>query len=285
MAALQEVSVKSILNRSSGYLTQVCSHSLNPYSGCSLGQSLCGVACYVQHNAFLTRGRPWGSFVQAKVNAAQCYQREYAREMAWTQRQNREFSIFLASSTDPFLPQEKSAGITRSLLLAMLDHPPQRLIVQTHSALVSQFADLLLPLAQSCDLRVHLSIESDRDRLPGLPPPAYSVDKRLRAAALLRQQGLWVVATLAPLFPIHSPATFFARLQECVDAVVIDHFVQGDGTALGSRTRGTALPQAMEAVTAGSSLLDYRQQVVEWARPYFPGRLGVGQAGFAGRYE
>jgi DNA repair photolyase len=285
MTRLEHVEVKSILTRSSGYLRSVCSHSLNPYRGCTLGRSLCGVACYVQHNRWITGGRPWGSFVEAKVNAVECYRRDYRRERAWAHRQGSAFTLFLASSTDPFLPQEQSARITRTLLQAMLVHPPDRLIVQTHSAQVCQEGQLLQELSQSCEVRVHLSIEGDRDRLPGLPPPAYPVAKRLQAAAQLRQRGLWVVATLAPLFPILHPALFFARLQECVEAVVVDHFIQGDGSPLGQRTRRTALPEAMEVVHPGSTALDYRQEVVAWARSYFPGRVGVGQAGFAGHYE
>ena len=34
--------VKSVLTRTSGYLKTVCSHSLQPYRGCSFGRSLCG---------------------------------------------------------------------------------------------------------------------------------------------------------------------------------------------------------------------------------------------------
>ena len=70
---LRETKVKRILTRSSGFLKTVCSHSLQPYRGCAFGNALCGVACYVQHNRWLTRGEPWGSFLEARVNAAECY--------------------------------------------------------------------------------------------------------------------------------------------------------------------------------------------------------------------
>ena len=46
-----EVRVKRILTRAGGYLRDVCSHSLQPYRGCSFGRSLCGVACYVHVGA------------------------------------------------------------------------------------------------------------------------------------------------------------------------------------------------------------------------------------------
>jgi len=47
---VSEVEVGRILTRASGYLRDVCSHSLQPYRGCSFGRSLCGVGCYVRHN-------------------------------------------------------------------------------------------------------------------------------------------------------------------------------------------------------------------------------------------
>ena len=286
MLQVQPREVRSILTRSSGYLSQVCSHSLNPYQGCSLGRSLCGVACYVRHNPYITRGRRWGSFLEPKINAAPCYRAHYQRERNWAQQTpGGRFSIFMASSTDPFPPQERRYGVTGQLLAAMLELPPQVLIVQTHSALVVDALDALQALSQVCDVRVHLSIESDRDRLPGLPRSAFSVEKRLQAAAQSRRLGLFTVATLSPLLPIARPADFFGRLQECVEAVVIDHFIEGDGSRQGSRTRRTALPAAMEQVDPSSLTLDYRQQVIGWARQYFPGRVGVGPRGFAGCYE
>lgn len=266
------VEARSILTRCSGYLRTVASHSLNPYIGCSLGKSLCGVGCYVQHNRFLTKRRAWGSFLEGKSNAAELYLQEAPKV---------PFSVFMSSATEPFPPQEQKAGITRALLQAMAVKPPSLLIVQTHSALVAEYAALLLALPA---VRVHISIESDREDFPGLPRPAYSVEKRLAAAARLREAGLLTVACLSPLLPLARPEEFFTRLQSCFSAVIVDHFVGGDGTVTGSRTRATALPSSMEAVAPGSSRLDYRDQVVELARSYFPGRVGVGADGFAGRY-
>ncbi len=270
---VERVTARTILTPATGYLSSVCTHSLNPYQGCSFGRSLCGVACYVQHNPWITRGRLWGHFLVAKTNAAELYLAE-ARP---SQR------IFLASSTDPFVPQERSLGITQQLLLAMQTSPPAELVLQTHSADVANHLHLLSAI--SSQIRVHLSIESDRERLPGLPPAAFSVESRLRAAAQVKAAGLFTVATLSPLFPLASPREFFERLQMCVDAVVIDHFIEGDGSRNGQRTRRTALPVAMESLLPGSTSLDYREQVVQWAREFFPGRVGVGSAGFAGNYS
>ena len=281
---LVETAVRSILTRTSGYLRAVSSHSLQPYRGCSYGGSLCGVGCYVRASPWLTRGEAWGSFLEARTNAAERYREQVPRERRWARRERGAFSVFLASATDPFVPQERSLGVTRRVLLAMCDEPPDELVLQTHTHRATDCLDLYPRLAAACRLRVHLSIESDRDRLPGLPPPASPVARRLEAAAALRAAGLRVVVTVSPLLPIAHPERFFARLGEVADAVVIDHFVGGDGTPDGSRTRRTALPAAMEAVHRGSSGLAYRDEIVAVARRVLPGRVGVGAEGFAGSY-
>jgi len=277
--------VRSILTRAGGYLKQVCSHSLQPYRGCTFGNSLCGVGCYVRHNPWLTRGQVWGSFLEVRTNASSAYHAGYERERAWGRRARGAFSIFMSSSTDPFVPQEDRYGITADLLETMRALPPDELIVQTHTHRVSNHEDLLAALAECCSLRVHLSVESDRDRLPGLPPPASGVTARLRAAAELKARGIRVVITCAPLLPIDDPEAFFARIARCADAVVLDHFVGGDGSRAGQRTLATPLPAAMAAVVTESTQLGYRDRMAEIAKRHLPGRTGLGPAGFAGQYE
>src|SRR5215212_439745 len=121
--------VSRILTRASGYLRPVATHSLQPYRGCALGNSLCGVGCYVQHNFYLTRGEKWGTFVEGRVNAAEAYCEEYESEKRWAHRQGEQFGIFMSSSTEPFQPAEKKMGIARAVMEAMLHLPPDYLIV------------------------------------------------------------------------------------------------------------------------------------------------------------
>lgn len=282
---IQEIQSRTILTRASGYLRDVCSHSLQPYRGCALGGSLCGVGCYAQHQRFLNQGRAWGTFLEVKTNAAELYLNQYDREKAWAKRNNRAFVIFMSSATEPFPPAEKSMSVTGDLLKAMKTKPPDGLIVQTHSPLVADYVNELAELSSKCSLRVHLSIESDIDRLPGLPGPFSSVARRVEAARRLKNAGLNVVITVAPLLPMRDPDAFFKQLTEVANAVVIDHFLGGgDGAVNGSRTRRTALPAAMESVKPQSVKLDYRDSIISIASLYFPGRVGVGIDGFAGHY-
>lgn len=281
---IQATTVNSVLTRSSGYLTTVCSHSLQPYRGCPLGASLCGVGCYVRHAKHLMGGREWGHFLDVRANAAESYLRDYNRDRARAIKRAHGFVIFLSSATEPFPPQETRFGVTRSVLQAMLDRPPDGLIVQTHSPLVVEALSLLLELSRRSDLRVHVSIETDRDRLPGLPPPASPVARRFEAARALRAAGLRVVITVSPLLPIADPEGFFAEVARSADAVVLDHFIEGDGTPAGSRTARTPLPAAMAAVDPDSVSLDYRDRMAEVARRHLPGRVGIGIDGFGGRF-
>ncbi len=281
---ITHANVKSVLTRATGYLKTVCSHSLQPYRGCSFGRALCGVGCYVRHNQWILRGDEWGSFLEVRDNAAAIYRQQIERERTWARRSRGSFSIFLSSSTDPFLPQEERYGATRSVLDAMLERPPDELIVQTHSHRVVTALDRLDRLASRCRLRVHLSIESDRDRLPGLPSPASSVDARFDSARRLKDAGIRVVITVSPLLPIAAPDAFFRRVAQNADAVVLDHFIGGDGSPDGSRTLRTALPAAMAEVDPSSLDMSYRDRMVEVARRHLPGRVGVSIDGFAGRF-
>ena len=279
-----ETQVRSILTRTSGYLKNVTSHSMQPYRGCTYGNALCGVGCYVQHNRWLTRGATWGSFLEVRKNAADVYRRQYQAERKWAQRSRGGFSIFLSSSTDPFLPQEATFRITQGLFEAMIDFPPDQLIVQTHTHLVTSYSDLYRELTERCDLRFHISIESDRDGLPGLPRPASSVEKRFEAAATLHDHGLRVFITVSPLLPIRDPHRFFERISEVADGVVLDHFIGGDGTADGARTLATDLPRAMSEIDEDSVGIEYRERMVTIAKGIMPGRVGVNVDGFAGRF-
>lgn len=281
---ITHTTIGKVLTRAGGFLTTVCSHSLQPYRGCPLGRSLCGVGCYVRHHRWVTRGREWGSFLEVRGNAASAYRTQVAAERRWGRRRRGEFAVFLSSATEPFPPQERRHGVTRAVLEAMLDEPPDRLILQTRSPGVEAHVELLAELARRTRLRVHLSIESDRARLPGLPSPASSPERRLTTAGRLRAAGLETVITVAPLLPMDDPEAFFARVAAVADAVVIDHFIEGDGTPDGRRTRATALPAAMAAVNPASVGLDYRDEMVAVARRHLPGRVGVSIDGFAGRY-
>jgi DNA repair photolyase len=277
------VEVRSILTRTTGYLKTVCSHSLQPYRGCPFGKALCGVGCYVQHNHYITKGRPWGSFLEVRANAADVYARDYLRERNWARRSREGFVIFLSSATEPFPPLESRHKVTAGLLDAMISQPPDGLIVQTHSHRVIEHVDVLKRLASLCSLRVHVSIETDLDVIPGLPPHASPIAARFAAVERLKTEGIRVIVTVSPLLPIGDAEQFFEKISQMADGVVIDHFIGGDGSANGSRTLHTALPNAMNLIDPESTDLSYRDRMCALARQILPGRVGTSIDGFADR--
>ncbi|MGP0565726.1 MULTISPECIES: hypothetical protein [unclassified Nitrospina] len=278
------VECRSILTRSTGYLKRVCSHSMNPYTGCGLGKSACGAACYVRFNPWLTRGREWGGFVDVKTNAAEVYRRTADAERRWAHKRSQPFSIFLSSSTEPWQAVEKTYRITRSLLDALLDAPPDELILQTHTTGIREDLARVQALSKLCRLRVHVSIEGDTGRLPGMPPPPSRLEDRIRLLRELSDAGIIAVACMAPLYPVNDPDAFFKKLAKTgIVGVVIDHFIEGDGTPDGARTLKTPLPPAMARVNPDSIYKEYRDHMAAIAVRYLP--VGISSEGFSGEYR
>ena len=127
-----------------GYLETVCSHSLQPYRGCPFGASLCGVGCYVRHNIYVTRGG-LGGLPGGPIERGGSVPRGYDRERGVGPGEAGGFVIFLSSATEPFPPQEARHGSRDSVLRAMLERPPDGLIVQTHSPRVAETCDGPVP--------------------------------------------------------------------------------------------------------------------------------------------
>jgi len=281
---INPVQNKSILTRTTGYLQKVSSHSLNPYSGCGYGNSSCGQGCYVRLNPWINKGRTWGSFVDVKTNSADLYSQTAKREKAWARKNSQLFSIFMSSSTDPWQPAEKKYRITRKVLQAMRITSPDEIILQTHSSAILEDMDLIVELSRNCKLRVHISIEGDRDTLPGLPPPPCSVADRIRTLEQLSSRGIFTVSCLSPLYPLNDANQFFSKIKSAgTSAIIIDHFILGDGTSDGSRTKNSSLPSIMENVAPESIHLSYRDVVIDIARKYLP--VGISATGFAGNYS
>ena len=214
-----------------------------------------------------------------RQNAAESYLAHVSKERRWARRHRSDFSIFLASSTEPFPPQESRYLVTRKVLEAMLNEPPDFLVVQTHSSNVVDQVDVLHRLNERCRVQCNVSIETDRNDLPELPNHGSSVEKRFDAARRLKDAGLPTLITVAPLLPIADPDSFFQRVAESAHAVCLDHFIGGDGTPDGRRTRRTRLPEAMELVEPSSSELAYRGRMERVARRHLE-RVGVGAEGF-----
>jgi DNA repair photolyase len=283
---ITEVTCRTILNPIGGYLLGY-THTINPYYGCSLGGTLCGVPDYAPEIARV-RGetRPWGSWLDAKTNAPQVYAADHDRVR---RSAHPEIRIYMSSVTDPWVPQEKGCRVTRRILEQMTSRPPDLLALQTHTPNALWDIDLLEALSQRFPLCVQISVETDRETLgPPFPPHAYSVAARLEALATLRARGITTVGVVAPLWPIDDIGAFARRLEASCDFVVVDHFLVGDGSRDGARTRrrlvlaGQSFPDLL--TTAGYeewTRLEALDRVAGVLRDVLgPQRVGVSRQGF-----
>ncbi|MDU4696669.1 MAG: radical SAM protein [Paenibacillus sp.] len=214
---------KTLLNKGTGFLSPY-SHSLNPYAGCAFACSYCYVR---QLPVALFRKQEWGTWVDIKQQAAELLRKELRKA-----KTKGPVTIFMSSSTDPYQPAEYKEQITRSLLEVMGSDPPDFLLVQTRSPLVTRDIDLLLPLKDR--VRVSLTLETDREEIRrAFTPHAPPIAARLRAGRLLAEAGVPVQATIAPVLP--SSEQFPAKLLPWANRVCLDDYFMGDGSG-GART-------------------------------------------------
>lgn len=215
---------KTILNKGSGFLSGY-THSLNPYTGCSIGCSY----CYVREMPVsLFREGEWGNWVDVKKGAANLLKKELRRAKA-----KGNVTIFMSSSTDPYQPIEHKEKVTRSLLEVMVEDPPDFLLVQTRSPLVGRDIDLLQHFKDK--VRVSMTIETDSETIrQHFTPKAPPIQARFKILEQLAAKGIPTQVAIAPILP--SGEYFPMKLKPFVDRICIDDYFMGDGSG-GKRTR------------------------------------------------
>jgi DNA repair photolyase len=235
---------KTILTPTGGFLASGYTHTINPYVGCAFAGALCGTFCYAQHNPWIAQGRPWALY-GAKRNVREAYRHDYDRLKRSRHGTPHPLKIYMSSSTDPYVPQERRLGLTRALLQEMVERAPDVLVLQTHNTLIRRDLDLIVEIAARCELWVSLTVETDMDPVPGFPRHASPPAERLDTVELFRNAGVWTQATLSPLMPLADPQAFARRLDAACERVIVDHYLLGDGSG-GLRTKRTSFIQRLE---------------------------------------
>ena len=283
---VSEITCRSIVNKTGGFLSGF-THTLNPYSGCSFGKTLCGMPDYAPE-IIKTWGesRCWGEYLDVKTNAPAIYERDYDRIRGG---KRRDLRIYMSSVTDPYVPQERRYRITRGILERMVERPPDLLALQTHTPNPLWDLDLLADLSRRFPLSVQTSVETDRESLgPLFRRHAYPVAERLEAMRRMTDRGLQTVGVVAPLWPVQDIEEFARRLDVSCRYVVVDHFLLGDGSRNGARTRrrrpvdDMTFPELLERAGFGEwATLEPMKGVVETFRRILgEERVGVSQQGF-----
>lgn len=281
---VQEIPCRTILNPTGGFLGEGFTHTINVYRGCALGNTLCGLYCYAQWNPYHLQGRKWGSFLDVKEGPLEAYRTQYDRLKRGTSREAKPIKIFMSSVTEPYPPQERSARRTRQLLREMIARAPDALIIQTHTSIVTEDIGILKDLHQCCELQLNITVETDRAVLPEpFPRQAFSPQSRFRALQVLRDAGLHAVATVSPLLPLENPYQFAQNLEAASDRVILDHYLLGDGSPQGKRTKQTLLPRLLTQTGYDEwNTLEKFHEVVNIFRDVFgdTNRVGLSKEGF-----
>ena len=197
-----ETTCKGIIN-SSGI--EGVDYAVNPYIGCAHGCTYC-------YAKFMTRwyhkGEKWGSFVDAKMNAADCLVKEVNKR--------RKGVILFSSVTDAYQPVEKKYRITRSLLEILVNHDfPVEIL--TKSSLVSRDIDIL---GEIIEAEVGLTVTSNDEKVrQAFEPCASSIEDRLDALKLFSDAGIPTYAFLGPLLPFLSETDLEILLNTLADRV------------------------------------------------------------------
>jgi len=178
---VKEVACRSALGRCGlpGF-----SYSINPYKGCEHG-------CLYCYSPSVTRERrPWGSFVDVRINMPTVLAKELRRKPRG--------AVWFGSVCDAYQPVEAKHELTRKCLQLLLrvDWPVSLL---TKSALSIRDFDLMTSFS---DFELGYSIAFADDALRrSLEPGASSIEERLEAMRIAAKRGLKPWAFIAPILP------------------------------------------------------------------------------------
>jgi DNA repair photolyase len=187
----REEPCRTALNRVSGMPFR---WSLNPYTGCAHRCTFCYVRGFE-----LRAGRPadsrYGTSIRVKINVADVLRRELGRR-SWT----RELVAF-GSATDPYQPAEGRYRLTRSCIVALIDHDTPLSLI-TRGPMIVRDIDLLAEASRRTKAVVTFSIPTLDERVwRTTEPSTASPRQRLRALTRLREAGIAAGVGMAPLLP------------------------------------------------------------------------------------
>lgn len=183
-------------------------YSLNPYLGCAFGCSYCYADFMRKYSG---HAEPWGGFVDAKVNVADCLARELRRK--------KPGHVSLSLVTDPYQPVERRYGLTRRCLELLRDAPGFTVSILTRSPLVTRDLELFRSMPS---VEVGLSVATDDDAVRArLEPRSPAIPLRVEALRRLHAAGVRSYVFIGPLLPM-DPERLAGMLAGAVDYVYID---------------------------------------------------------------
>ena len=204
---------KSLLNRCVSKRQMPFTWTINPFRGCEFGCRYC-YARYTHEFMEMRDGMEFEQKIYVKQHAAGLLRRELRKVKPHE-------SIALGTATDPYQPAERRYEITREILEEFSRHRGFELGIVTKSNLVVRDLDLLIQVAQSNRLSVHITITTlDANLARILEPRAPRPDLRLDAVRTLAQAGIRVGLSCSPVLPgiTDSPADLEALIRGAAES-------------------------------------------------------------------
>ncbi len=248
--AILETAARSILSPVSGFLLEGgFTHSLTPARNCTFGCSYCYVPTMrVQAGLRAEDWEHWGQRTTFKSNAAELLRRSLRPHQA----------IYCSPLTDPYQPAEADRRLMPGVLEAVAAHPPAVFVIQTRGPLILRDIDLLRAAARRTRLRVSFSITTDLEDVRRiLEPHCAPIEERWHTVAALRDAGIEICATLAPILPCNPEALITRALEVSAGPVIADPLHIRATKRSGATTRGAAIA------------ICRRQGWTEWLDPAF----------------
>lgn len=225
---------RSILSRTTGFIARAgFTHSLNPARNCVYGCTYCYVPTLRVYGGLKPLDwQRWGRHTTYKSNAADLLSRELRPSQV----------IYCSPLVDPYQPAERAENLMPRILRVLCDTPPAAVVLQTRGTLVLRDIALLVELATRTRLRISFSLTTDRDEVRRLyEPHCESVTDRVQAMCRLRDSGIAVHCTLAPILPCSPAALADLAIESTRLGVIADPLHNRVGKPHGATTRDAAV--------------------------------------------
>jgi DNA repair photolyase len=179
---VNETKCKTVLSKSK---LKDSDYSINPYRGC---ENNC-VYCYAPY--IVREQREWGTFVDAKTNAAEVLSEELKAVSSG--------NILMSSVTDPYQDSEKKFKITRSVLEKL--NKKLRTSIQTKSILVMRDIDLI----KRAGVEVGMTITTlNEEHAKKFESGASKPNERLDVLNYMKASGIKTFIFFGPFLPFIS---------------------------------------------------------------------------------
>lgn len=174
----------------------------------------------------------WGEWTTFKTNAAGLLAKALRPHQA----------IYCSPLTDPYQPAEAEERLMPGILNGVALQPPRVFVIQTRGPLILRDIELLRSAAKRTLLRVSFSVTTNREDVRRIfEPHCAPIEERWRTIEALREAGIDVTATLAPILPCEPEALIQRAIRVTSGPVIGDPLHVRAVKKSGATTRAAAV--------------------------------------------